>query len=289
KTCLIFKVAFDSQGGSKVDTIGVKNGEKVTKPTDPTWENHTFLGWYNVKKDTTASNRWNFEVNTISKDTTLYAFWKENGGGSTSVQSISLNPTSKEIGVDETFDIAVSFTPEGATNKNVSWTSSSEDVASVVNGKVTGKKAGTATITCTTEDVGKTATCNVTVKITAKDILKEGSTIVLKTTVYDETQDYNYELSYKKENGEYILKNALINNVDVTGSLMCSVQIDGKIFKLLIGESHWTIDTEKNTYTLTYKKNNVLVDGREKYENFQCIVNGTDIVPTLTYVPYVAP
>ena len=54
--------------------------------------------------------------------------------------------------------------PANATNKKVTWKSSNAAVATVdANGKVTGVKAGEATITVTTEDGGKTATCKVTV------------------------------------------------------------------------------------------------------------------------------
>ena len=49
-----------------------------------------------------------------------------------------------------------------AAGANVSWTSSDNNVASVSNGTVTAKKAGTATITARQAD-GKTATCTVTV------------------------------------------------------------------------------------------------------------------------------
>ncbi|HBJ77196.1 MAG TPA: hypothetical protein DDY68_05310, partial [Porphyromonadaceae bacterium] len=75
---IIYRVAFDSQGGSKVDTIGVKNGEKVTKPTDPTWENHTFIGWYSTQNVAdTAGKQFDFN-SVITKDITLYGFWKKN-------------------------------------------------------------------------------------------------------------------------------------------------------------------------------------------------------------------
>ena len=61
--------------------------------------------------------------------------------------------------------LIVIINPSNASNKNVYWTSSDQSVATVDNaGKVTAVKAGSATITVTTEDGGKTATCKVTVK-----------------------------------------------------------------------------------------------------------------------------
>jgi uncharacterized protein YjdB len=53
--------------------------------------------------------------------------------------------------------------PSNATNKAVSWDSSAPSVATVTNGLVTAVSVGSATITVTTEDGSKTATCAVTV------------------------------------------------------------------------------------------------------------------------------
>lgn len=56
------------------------------------------------------------------------------------------------------------FTPANATNRNVTWTTSSKYVAEVdENGVVTGISEGTAKITATAEDGGFTASCTVTV------------------------------------------------------------------------------------------------------------------------------
>jgi uncharacterized protein YjdB len=66
--------------------------------------------------------------------------------------------------VNKTAQLAATLTPANATNKKVAWKSSDEKIATVdANGLLTGKAKGTATITVTAEDGGKTATCNVTV------------------------------------------------------------------------------------------------------------------------------
>ena len=91
----------------------------------------------------------------------------EPGGGkdkTVHVTGISLNPTSVTIKEGESVTITATLTPNNAENKAYTWSSSNDEVASVSGGKVTGVKAGSATITATTEDGGKTATCAVTVQ-----------------------------------------------------------------------------------------------------------------------------
>lgn len=54
--------------------------------------------------------------------------------------------------------------PTHATNQNVTWSSSNSTIATVnTNGKVNAISAGTATVTVTTSDGSKKATCTVTV------------------------------------------------------------------------------------------------------------------------------
>jgi len=79
------------------------------------------------------------------------------------VTGVSLNKTSTTLTVGETETLTATVVPTNATNKNVSWTSSNTSVASVSNGVITAKAAGTATITVKTADGSKTATCTVTV------------------------------------------------------------------------------------------------------------------------------
>ena len=80
------------------------------------------------------------------------------------VESIALNKSTATVEVDATETLTVTFTPAGATNKAVAWSTSDDTKATVSQtGVVTGKAAGEATITATTIDGGKTATCTVTV------------------------------------------------------------------------------------------------------------------------------
>lgn len=79
---------------------------------------------------------------------------------------MTLNKTSTSIQVGGTETLTATVSPKDAANKKVTWKSDKPTIATVdANGKVTGVAAGEATITVTTEDGGKTATCRVTVSV----------------------------------------------------------------------------------------------------------------------------
>ena len=96
------------------------------------------------------------------------------------VTGVSVKPESLSIVEGETAEIVASVTPEDATSKSVTWSSDNEDVATVSEeGIVTAVSAGKASVTATTVDSGKTASCTVTV--TAKPVPVTGVSISSKT------------------------------------------------------------------------------------------------------------
>ena len=115
------------------------------------------------------------------------------------VTGVTLNKTIDYIAVNRTDQLTATIAPAVATNQAVTWSSSSDVIATVSStGFVTGKKTGTATITVTTADGKFTATCAVTVKsaVTAvtgislnktSDKLAVGKTEILKATLTPST------------------------------------------------------------------------------------------------------
>ena len=92
------------------------------------------------------------------------------------VTGVLLSPTTLTLDVGGTATLTATITPNNATNPNVTWSSDNQNVATVdQNGEVTAVSAGTATITVTTADGGKTATCEVTV--TAASVPVTGVTL----------------------------------------------------------------------------------------------------------------
>ena len=84
------------------------------------------------------------------------------------VKSVEVNPTQKTVNLQDSFAISANVLPEQATNKEIVWSSSDPNVAFVENGRVYTRNVGSAVITATSVDGGKTATCEVTVVDPAK-------------------------------------------------------------------------------------------------------------------------
>ena len=90
---------------------------------------------------------------------------KLNTGQIVGVSGITLNKTALNLTIGASESLVATISPSNATNKDVEWTSSNTNVATVdTTGKVIGVSSGSATITVKTKDGAKVATCNVTVK-----------------------------------------------------------------------------------------------------------------------------
>jgi uncharacterized repeat protein (TIGR02543 family) len=66
-----YTVTFETNGGSAVESVIVKDGEQLAKPADPAKTGLVVYGWY---KDSGLTEKLDFPA-TITTDTTLYACW----------------------------------------------------------------------------------------------------------------------------------------------------------------------------------------------------------------------
>lgn len=112
------------------------------------------------------------------------------------VADIALDETDLTLKKDDTWQLTATVTPENASDKSVTWTSSDTQVATVnKNGLIVAKGYGECFITVTTVSGGKTATCKVAVpsKVTSVSVNKSqiiiipGKTSKLTATVYPGT------------------------------------------------------------------------------------------------------
>lgn len=119
----------------------------------------------------------------------------------------SLSPATREIAVGRSFKLKKVIKPENA-KKTAEWSTSNSSIATVdASGKVTGKRIGSCTITCTLTKYNQSAKCKVkvarlnsTVKLDKKNIrIGVGQTYRLKKTVWSNNTSLP-KVSWKSSN-----------------------------------------------------------------------------------------
>ena len=83
------------------------------------------------------------------------------------VTGVALSQSIRILAVGDSFTLTPTVSPADASNKAVVWSSSNPEVASVVDGVVTARATGAATITVTTVDGGHEARCTVLATVPA--------------------------------------------------------------------------------------------------------------------------
>ncbi len=150
------------------------------------------------------------------------------------VQSVSISGGTT-LTVGEKLTLTASVSPDNATDRSVSWSSDNTGVATVDgSGMVTGVSAGTANITVTTSDGGKTASVAVTVKtstiavaevkLSGADSVKVGETVkltaeVLPADATDKSVTWkSSDASLATVDGSGTVKGVKAGSVDITAS-----------------------------------------------------------------------
>ena len=153
-------------------TLNLTVGETSTltatiTPSDATDKSITWLS-----SNTAVATVNNGVVNAVSAGTTMITVTTSSGKTATCAVTIvnptvdgtgiTLNKTEATINLGESLNLIATIHPENATDKTVTWRSTNETVAKVVNGAVSTLGMGTVTITATAAN-GMTAQCVITV------------------------------------------------------------------------------------------------------------------------------
>ena len=127
------------------------------------------------------------------------------------VTGVSLNKTSAEIYLnnDTGFSVSATVSPSNATNKNITWSSSNSNIASVNNGYITAHNPGAAIITVKTVDGNKQASINVVVK--KKVIVIIGASQVTRMVWYKNSYSSS---KYNVDNGTLVYVNESGTGID---------------------------------------------------------------------------
>jgi len=153
-------------------TLTVGGTETLTATVNPTNATNKTVAWSTSNAAVANVNSTSGLVTAVAAGTATITVTTADGNKTAtcsvtvpvSVTGVSLNKSSLfllAVGDSETLTATVA--PDNATNKAVTWTTSDATKATVVDGLVTAVAVGTATITVTTADGNKTATCAVTV------------------------------------------------------------------------------------------------------------------------------
>ena len=156
-------------------TISVGGNEDLTATVLPTNATNKTVSW-SSNNTTVATVDGNGKVEGKTAGTAIITVTTQDGNYTASctvtvsattvaVTGVTLDLSSLTLSVGGERKLVATITPSNATNQNIAWTSSNTAVAKVeADGTVTALAAGTATITVTTQDGNKTATCAVTVE-----------------------------------------------------------------------------------------------------------------------------
>ena len=193
--------------------VGDTASKKISATLEPADAMNRKITWTSTNTNVATVND-KGEVTAIGKGTcTIKATSDKNASvfGSCSVtvseievESISLDKQTLKVGPGKTSEaLKVTFTPSNATNKTITWKSNTTTVATVSDGKVTGVKEGTATITATSAN-GKTATCNVTIAEAKAAVKRDGLQAHIGDLVeYNPTAGGKWRIFYYDEAGEF--------------------------------------------------------------------------------------
>ncbi len=148
-----YQVMFDTDGGTIIRSLTVKENEKISQPEDPVKEGYIFDGWYY------QNQLFDFETK-ITLDIVLKAKWIKQD----QILRLDLHELSLKPGETHTLNV------ENTTKQKVKWSSSDKEIVTVdENGMVKSLKNGNATITVMTKDEIYKDTCNV---IVTEDLIK---------------------------------------------------------------------------------------------------------------------
>lgn len=182
---------------------------------------------------------------------------------SASVTSIKLNKTSLTLGVGETYTLSKTISPTNAT-ATYKWTSNNSNIASVSSsGKVIAKKAGTTTITVTTNN-GKQDTCKVTVKKAPSSVTISKSNITLgvgeTSEVYELTNDRSYASSFtwsSSNNSVATIKKTTANKAKITAKGVGTATIKIKTYNGKTASCKVTVKKAPTSITINKPSSNI--------------------------------
>lgn len=171
------KPPIDNPGGDEYEVLEFSDGDTVVlKPgamrTLKVKNNTDVLTFESSNKEVAEIDETDQDLLIVRKVGTTDVTAKKDGAtvatltvnSTQPVSGVSLNKQSASLLKNGTIQLSATVMPDTASNKNITWSSSDNTVATVSDtGLVTGLKAGKASIVVTTEDGAFNAVCAITV------------------------------------------------------------------------------------------------------------------------------
>lgn len=175
----IYAVSFNLMGhGSAIAPVNVVKGAKIVAPTAPTDEDFAFAGWY---KENTLSNAWDFNVDVVTGNTTLYAKWLDMSDATLKSLKYGATDIVLKDGVYEyNVELPALSTSVPALTAETSNPGATKEIANATEFDAEGQAISTVTVT--PEKVGA-ATQTYTVNFTKASAVEQVN--VIGTTEWD--------------------------------------------------------------------------------------------------------
>ena len=273
-------------------SVEMTEGDELQLTATVSPENATNKNVIWTSSDTSVVTVSDGKVTALKPGTTAIIVTSEDGGKIATcnimvnekiypVTGISLDQETVEMIEGEELQLTATITPKNASNKNVIWSSSDSAIATVADGKVTAVKAGTVTVTATSEDGGKTASCNIT--ISEKVYPVTGISLDKKTAEMVEGDELQLTATITPENASN--KNIIWSSSHNT---IASVS-DGKVTAKRAGTATITAKTEDGDKTatckITVKSKTVSVTGVSLDRTTAELIEGESLTLTATVTP----
>ena len=185
-------VSFNTDGGTAVENQTVYDGNLITKPANPTKENHRFIGWYN------GELAWDFDFGIVKSDLTLTARWEEiitytvsfNSDGGSAVAEQYIEEGAKAT--EPTAPTKPNYVFDGWYNGEAKWNFETDTVTSNVT--LTAKWKVTYTITFNSNGGSEVLSVEVPIgeKI-AKPTVTRTNAVLIGWFVGDSDDEWNFE------------------------------------------------------------------------------------------------
>lgn len=160
-----YTVTFKNKDGTIIGDTTANHDAKVNQQEDPARDGYDFAGWF---KDDEFSEDWNFDSDTVTSDTTIYAKWKSHDDVvSDALDSVAISYQGDDRAENVTKD--VELPTNGDEGTKITWSSDDEDVINPKDGQVTRPyfpakdQEVTLTATVTKDDAEKTRDFKLTV------------------------------------------------------------------------------------------------------------------------------